>query len=65
MFAKYWLRMARCAVVGGRAYYVWMGTLLLFVGMAALEFTHTLHTGLVETNMSDDVSWGIGIANFV
>ncbi|MFO0565101.1 MAG: NrfD/PsrC family molybdoenzyme membrane anchor subunit [Polyangiaceae bacterium] len=65
MFAKYWLRMARCAVVGGRAYYVWMGTLLLFIGMAALEFTHTLHTGLVETNMSDDVSWGIGIANFV
>lgn len=65
MFAKYWLRMIRCALVGSRAYYVWMGTLLLFIGMAALEFTHTLHTGLVVTNMSDDVSWGIGIANFV
>jgi len=65
MFVKYWLRMARCAVVGGRAYYVWMGTLLLFIVMAGLEVAHTLHAGLIVTNMSDDVSWGIGIANFV
>lgn len=64
-FVKYWIRMARCAVVGSRAYYVWMGTLLLFIVMAGLEFNHTLHAGLIVTNMSDDVSWGIGIANFV
>lgn len=64
-FIGYWIRMIRCAVVGSRAYYVWMGTLLLFIVMAGLEFTHTLHAGLIVTNMSDDVSWGIGIANFV
>ncbi|GMV19851.1 MAG: polysulfide reductase NrfD [Polyangiaceae bacterium] len=64
-FVKYWIRMARCAVVGSRAYYVWMGTLLLFIVMAGLEFNHTLRAGLIVTNMSDDVSWGIGIANFV
>lgn len=64
-FVKYWMRMARCALVGSRAYYVWMGTLLLFIVMAGLEFSHTLHAGLIVTNMSDDVSWGIGIANFV
>lgn len=64
-FISYWMRMLRCAVVGGRAYYVWMGTLLLFIVMAGLEVSHTLHSGLIVTNMSDDVSWGIGIANFV
>lgn len=64
-FVIYWIRMARCALVGSRAYYVWMGTLLLFIVMAGLEFSHTLQAGLVVTNMSDDVSWGIGIANFV
>lgn len=61
----YFLRMARCALVGSRTYYVWMGTLLLFVLMGGLEWYHDIHEGLVVTNMSDHVSWGIGIANFV
>ncbi|MBI2391688.1 MAG: polysulfide reductase NrfD [Deltaproteobacteria bacterium] len=57
--------MALCALKGSRTYYVWMGTLLLFIVAAGLEWSHDLHAGLVVTNMSDHVSWGIGIANFV
>jgi Ni/Fe-hydrogenase subunit HybB-like protein len=61
----YWLRMARCALVGGRTYYLWLGFLLLFVAMGGISWMHHLQDGLVVTNMTDHVSWGIGIANFV
>lgn len=64
-YLVYWLRMLRCAATGGRNYYLWLGTLLVFVGFAGFEWAHDLREGLVVTNMSDHVSWGIGIANFV
>jgi molybdopterin-containing oxidoreductase family membrane subunit len=64
-FIVYVFRMAACVVKGSRAYYLWLGTLFLFVAMAGLEWAHTLREGLIVTNMSDHVSWGIGIANFV
>lgn len=64
-YLRYWLRMARCVLSGNRNYYAWMGTLLIFVTLAALEWVHDITEGLVVTNMSDHVSWGIGIANFV
>jgi len=64
-FIVYVFRMIGCVVKGSRNYYLWLGTLALFVGMAGLEWYHTLHDGLIVTNMSDHVSWGIGIANFV
>jgi len=62
---KYFLRMARCVVVGGRAYYLWMGALLAVLGVAGVSYLHHLTEGLLVTNMTDQVSWGIGIANFV
>lgn len=61
----YWLRMARCAAAGGRGYYLWIGFLLLFVAMGGISWWHHLTEGLIVTNMTDHVSWGIGIANFV
>ncbi len=64
-YVVYWLKMLRCAVVGNRAYYAWMATLLVLIVIGALEWTHTISEGLIVTNMSDHVSWGLGIANFV
>lgn len=64
-FIVYWLRMVRFVLKGSRAYYIWLGILALFIIAAGLEWKHDLTEGLVVTNMSDDVSWGIGIANFV
>jgi len=61
----YFLRMGLCAIKGSRTYYVWMATLLIFIVMGGLEWAHDIREGLVVTNMSDHVSWGIGIANFV
>lgn len=57
-------RCARIAFVGDWRYYTWMGALsvvcLLGLNAYAKQFAH----GLVVTGMSDEVSWGVYIANF-
>lgn len=64
-FTRFVFWMIRCAVTGSTAYYVWMAALFLVIGIGAFEYSHDIVQGLVVTNMNDDVSWGIGIANFV
>lgn len=57
-------RCARIAFVGDWRYYAWMGALtvlcLLGLNAYAKQFVH----GLITTGMSDEVSWGVYIANF-
>jgi Ni/Fe-hydrogenase subunit HybB-like protein len=57
-------RCGRIALVGDWRYYAWMGllTILCLLGLNAYakQFVH----GLVVTGMSDEVSWGVYIANF-
>ena len=57
-------RCARIAFVGDWRYYGWMGALtvvcLLWLNAYCRQFAH----GLVVTGMSDQVSWGVYIANF-
>ena len=64
-YLVYWARMIRYAATGGRAFYGWVGTLAIFVAMGVVSYIHHITDGLAVTNMSDQVSWGIGIANFV
>ena len=57
-------RCAQIAFVGDWRYYAWMGVLtvlsLLGLNAYAKQFAH----GLLVTGMSDEVSWGVYIANF-
>src|ERR1041384_3791550 len=57
-------RCARIAFDGDWRYYAWMGLLsivvLLGINAYARQFVH----GLITTGMSDQVSWGVYIANF-
>jgi Ni/Fe-hydrogenase subunit HybB-like protein len=57
-------RCGRIAFVGDWRYYAWMGLLtvvcLLGLNAYAKQFVH----GLITTGMSDEVSWGVYIANF-
>jgi Ni/Fe-hydrogenase subunit HybB-like protein len=57
-------RCARIACDGDWRYYAWMGalTVLCLLGLNAYckQFAH----GLITTGMSDEVSWGVYIANF-
>ena len=57
-------RCARIAFVGDWRYYAWIGllTVICLLGLNAYcrQFAH----GLIVTGMSDEVSWGVYIANF-
>jgi molybdopterin-containing oxidoreductase family membrane subunit len=57
-------RCARIAVVGDWRYHLWMGVLtaLCLVGLNA--YAKQLVHGLITTGMTDQVSWGVYIANF-
>ncbi|RJP35124.1 MAG: polysulfide reductase [Candidatus Omnitrophota bacterium] len=57
-------RAIRLSFHGGPWFYAWMAALsiLSFVGLRA--YSHQLAFGLAVTGMTDQVSWGIYIANF-
>ena len=64
---NYFIFLSRCgrvAFVGDWRYYAWMGALtaLCLVGLNA--YARQLAQGLITTGMSDQVSWGVYIANF-
>lgn len=63
-YLQFLWRCGRIAFVGDWRYYGWMGALtclcLLGLNAYAKQFAH----GLIVTGMSDEVSWGVYIANF-
>ena len=58
------LRCARIAFVGDWRYYLWMGCLTVFCLLGLNAYAKQLVHGLIMTGMSDQVSWGVYIANF-
>jgi Ni/Fe-hydrogenase subunit HybB-like protein len=57
-------RCVRIAFVGDWRYYTWMGALTLIALLGLNAYCKQLVHGLVVTGMSDEVSWGVYIANF-
>ncbi len=57
-------RCIRLAFVGDSRYYLWMGALTLVALLGLNAYCKQLVHGLVVTGMSDEVSWGVYIANF-
>ena len=49
---------------GSRAYYCWVGFLLVVMLIGALSYGKQLSDGLVISAMRDQVSWGFYISNF-
>ena len=47
-----------------KAYYIWVGFLLLLMLWGGLGYLNQLDQGLLATNMNDSVSWGFYIGNF-
>jgi len=52
------------ALRGVTAYWLWMGFLLLLMGVGVWNYIDQWNRGLVITGLSDQVSWGFYIANF-
>jgi molybdopterin-containing oxidoreductase family membrane subunit len=57
-------RCGRIAFVGDWRYYLWMGVLTVFCLLGLNAYAKQLVNGLITTGMSDQVSWGVYIANF-
>lgn len=57
-------RCGRIAFDGDWRYYAWMGALSLLVLLGVNAYAKQFVQGLVVTGMSDEVSWGVYIANF-
>lgn len=54
----------RMVVFGTKWYYLWCGFLLTVIGVAITFYFKQLDSGLIVTNMRDQVSWGLYIGNF-
>ncbi len=57
-------RCARIAFDGDWRYYAWMGVLSCIVLLGINAYAKQFVNGLIVTGMSDQVSWGVYIANF-
>src|SRR5271157_225562 len=57
-------RCARIAFVGDWRYYSWMGFLSVVCLLGLNAYARQFAQGLIVTGMSDEVSWGVYIANF-
>lgn len=57
--------MVETALDGDLTYKLWIGALTLFVASAGVVYAQQLEEGLIVTHMTNEVCWGIGIANFV
>ncbi|HEV2209294.1 MAG TPA: NrfD/PsrC family molybdoenzyme membrane anchor subunit [Verrucomicrobiae bacterium] len=64
---NYFVFLARCgriAFAGDWRYYSWMGVLSVFCLLGLNAYLRQFANGLIVTGMSDQVSWGVYIANF-
>jgi len=49
---------------GGKGYYIWMGSLSIFVLAGLVAYLFQVRDGLIITGMRDQISWGLYIGNF-
>jgi Ni/Fe-hydrogenase subunit HybB-like protein len=57
-------RCIRLVFEGDWRYYAWVGTLLVFCLLGLNAYAKQFAHGLIVTGMTDQVSWGVYIANF-
>ena len=61
---SFWLDFIHEAFRGGRIFYAWMTFLTVLVIAGIYAYTFQYQEGLIVSGMSDQVSWGVYIANF-
>ncbi|MBI5093680.1 MAG: polysulfide reductase NrfD, partial [Candidatus Hydrogenedentes bacterium] len=57
-------RAFKLSFAGGRLYYCWMFALTVLAVIGARAFCQQTVAGLTVTGMTDQISWGVYIANF-
>ncbi len=55
---------ARLVSRGGKAYWAWIGSLLVAIAVGIAGYVHQWRIGLIATHMRDQVSWAFYVGNF-
>ena len=63
-YLYFWKRCIQNAFIGDWRYYGWLGALLIVILFGVNAYAKQYLLGLGTTGMSDQVSWGVYIANF-
>src|ERR1041384_3947085 len=63
-YSRFLWRCVLIAFVGDWRYYTWMGVLMVLCLLGLNAYCKQFAHGLITTGMSDEVSWGVYIANF-
>lgn len=63
-YARFLWRCLRLSLVGDWRYHLWMGLLTAFALLGLNAYCKQLVHGLSTTGLTDEVSWGLYIANF-
>ena len=63
-YLYFWKRCLKIAFAGDWRYYGWLGILLIIILGGVNAYAKQYLLGLGTTGMSDQVSWGVYIANF-
>jgi Ni/Fe-hydrogenase subunit HybB-like protein len=63
-FLRFLAASARTMLSGSKLYWAWIAGLSTLIVVGLVAYTGQLRDGLIVTGMSDQVSWGIYIANF-
>src|SRR5512138_2025453 len=61
---RFFKQTVRMVFVGTKAYTLWCAFLLTVIGVGVSFYLKQLDTGLIVTNMRNQVSWGLYIGNF-
>ncbi len=63
-YLSYWVRIFAHFLSGDKIYFSWIILLTALCSVGGYYYFLQLRDGLIHTNMSDSVSWGVYIANF-
>jgi Ni/Fe-hydrogenase subunit HybB-like protein len=63
-FSSFVVGSFRLVLKGGKGYWAWLSFLFLLIAVGAVGYVGQLRTGLIVTNMRDQVSWAFYIGNF-
>ncbi len=64
LFWNFFVGSVRIVLKGSRAYFAWLAFLLALIAIGITGYAEQLHSGLIKTNMRDQVSWAFYIGNF-
>ena len=64
-FGSFCLDCVKLTLRGKWYYWLWLVVLLSGIGVGVMHYGDQLRTGMVVTHLSDQVNWGLYIANFI